>query len=96
MPPERSSFLFPVADKIAQLTRELLSEPAPRESRAKELRAQLRALMLDYDHAETRWILAQPEPELSVLPSPPVKKAAARRFKSHPWYSRAAKPKGPA
>ena len=93
MPPDRSTFLFPVADQIAQLTRELLSEPAPREARAKELRAQLRALMLDYDHAETLWILAQPEPP---PPPPAEKKPAGRRFKSHPWYSRAAKLKGPA
>ena len=85
--------LCPVADQIAQLTRELLSEPAPREARAKELRAQLRALMLDYDHAETLWILAQPEPP---PPPPAEKKPAGRRFKSHPWYSRAAKSKGPA
>jgi len=90
MPPDRASFLFPVTDKIAQLTRELLSEPPPRQERLKEIRAQLRSLMLDYDHAETLWILAQPEP------SPPPAKPASRRFKSHPWYGRAAKPKGPA
>lgn len=95
MPPEKSTFLFPVADQIARLTRELLSEPAPREARVKELRAQLRALMLDYDHAETRWILAQPEPPRPE-PPPAEKKPAGRRFKSHPWYGRAAKSKGPA
>lgn len=99
MPPDKASFLFSVTDKIAQLTRELLSEPPPRQERLKEIRAQLRSLMLDYDHAETLWILAQPEPPSPAPPppAPPVPaKSAARRFKSHPWYGRAAKPKGPA
>lgn len=107
MPPDKASLLFSVTDQIAQLTRELLADPPPHEARAKALGDQLRALMLDYDHAETMWILSQPEPPRPLpykkkppqrKPSPPPvlpeKTPPARRFKKHPWYGFARKPKG--
>ena len=92
MPPERWSLLFPVAEKIVLLVRELHDDRPPSDQRRKEILAHLRNLLADYDHAEVMWMLAQPEPP---RPPPPPAKPKPRRYKSHPWYGRASKPKGP-
>lgn len=92
MPPDRPSALFPVAEKIVHLVIELYNgRLVPTDARKRQIDRQLRDLLLDYEHGEVLWMLAQPEPPKAP---PAAKSKSARRYKSHPWYGFGKRPKG--